>query len=920
MSTPIQDQDIIHVTQKIPAEGRAEGTWYRPDGSSFPVTVIKKSSLSFLARCIHWLRGMFSRKWITVDTGTHFLLFNKTLSSQKSKPLADSVKSAFKHLRGEMPPPVIEGEKSALEKVSLTRLKTPGPHIVRKDDSKLHSIEYTEETNTFSVKDLSLDETSVNKEIASTKEYLSIRDQLVQNAVLRKATRIKPVSQYKKIGNKAYFFKCWKNFDATSVTIFSMLVEPPAPVQHYASQIESLCKQAVVNGSASIPVLIGNGYQRLTYNPFSEDSPSFSLTYLLVKHPTGISAQKEHSWVGIEEQLRVQKSGLGEHAICKMQQLLEQADEVGEASVFVSLNDQVFRATLKKDTNSSFTIDYSLPQVTEKLSDDELAQLESGKSGLQLVRRGSSPPKFVIYSAETNTLEVRTPEFDERGVDTNIIKEELYVSARAQLMLEAEEAPSKEATRFVSIGEQYVRLGCQKDADGRFIIASKQVRVEHKEFPREKQEVFDSIMSILQSGKREGKVSKPALLRLLEQADKEGKGSVFVTVNNTLYRAIVTKKDTCTFDITYTEPLLTEEDLQCTKLSPEDAKYLKTHGDKVLHKLFNLAIEEQSSHENKRVKILLQKTFIQMHIKADGTITVGMGTNLGVGSSKIARKIVKGNLRAKVYVEATPIDFGGPILKQEAQKMEKFAGPNILKIRKYYVKTSLNYLPKTGQVYFNREEGIKSEFCDGGTAESLFHSRPKNLQERLQRLSIVRDAAQGLAHIHHYSLDLDDKGAPIKYAHMDFKPANLFLKKEGKRIVGIVGDVAPIAEGNRSATTPSYGDWEIQHESETRQPHKSSQANDVWALGITLVELMYGEKANPFLSKTRRKEDFEKAHQKLLQKLGDSPEDTLIKEMLVLDRTARPQLTPIFLQKFEDAIATLEKQLNDSRAKTQASD
>jgi hypothetical protein len=106
--------------------------------------------------------------------------------------------------------------------------------------------------------------------------------------------------------------------------------------------------------------------------------------------------------------------------------------------------------------------------------------------------------------------------------------------------------------------------------------------------------------------------------------------------------------------------------------------------------------------------------------------------------------------------------------------------------------------------------------------------------------------------------------------------------------------------------TPDYTDWE------TRMTGKANQANDVWALGLTLFESMYGEKANPFHVGglgIMSEEAFNAAHAKLLKTMANdhSPQANVIRKMLVLKAEERPKLTdPAFQREFESASKALE--------------
>ena len=128
--------------------------------------------------------------------------------------------------------------------------------------------------------------------------------------------------------------------------------------------------------------------------------------------------------------------------------------------------------------------------------------------------------------------------------------------------------------------------------------------------------------------------------------------------------------------------------------------------------------------------------------------------------------------------------------------------------------------------------GRNLEILHGNTG-CFLDSPPQNLSEALERITVVYQAALGLAYIHH--------NFPDKMAHMDFKPQNLFLTLMDGKLVGKVGDLNLHEEGDIATVTPFYLDLEgplYGRENHGKIP--AHQVCDVWALGITLFEVLNG--------------------------------------------------------------------------------
>jgi hypothetical protein len=212
-------------------------------------------------------------------------------------------------------------------------------------------------------------------------------------------------------------------------------------------------------------------------------------------------------------------------------------------------------------------------------------------------------------------------------------------------------------------------------------------------------------------------------------------------------------------------------------------------------------------------------------------------------------------------------------LKQELDLMKKFTGdPHIIQCYKTFEKP-LSVFPS---ITVLRSGDI--EECDGGTAKDFCTSPPKTTEEVRERIRWVLGWAKGLQ-------SLIEKG----YCHNDIKPDNLFLATMNGQLEGKIGDLGAAGKefGAGSTFTPLY------ISPENTQGGFSSEERDVWAFGMSLLELMKGENANPL----RKAKDYLPI-ETLRQTLENSsyPMDRLIGSMLRADRNQRPWMIDVVEQ------------------------
>jgi len=205
------------------------------------------------------------------------------------------------------------------------------------------------------------------------------------------------------------------------------------------------------------------------------------------------------------------------------------------------------------------------------------------------------------------------------------------------------------------------------------------------------------------------------------------------------------------------------------------------------------------------IKSPLYKNFSQLYFEQCFT---KLG-KLGCGSFGEVVK-VQSKEDGKLYAikksrECFRSDFDRKQRLQEVNKNEKIAGhPNCVSFHKAWEEENYLY--------------IQTELCEMSLKD---YAESVQVVEEKEIWNIIVDLCAGLKHIH--SSDL---------AHMDIKPANLFLGRDG---LYKIGDFGLVVELTRDLSDAMDGD--SKYLAPELMEGKFTKAADIFSLGITLLEL-----------------------------------------------------------------------------------
>ena len=189
---------------------------------------------------------------------------------------------------------------------------------------------------------------------------------------------------------------------------------------------------------------------------------------------------------------------------------------------------------------------------------------------------------------------------------------------------------------------------------------------------------------------------------------------------------------------------------------------------------------------------------------AQGTVRHGVWFSGSPGTGPTPVAVKKASLGRRGLTGDNRLTFA-----REAYFLELCSSPNVIAVLD-------SFAADNGKAYLLAEAGD----CALGSPEARSH-----LLDNLPALKrIALDSIQGLARIHEAGV-----------MHRDIKPDNLILVN-GVAKVGDFGLATLTAPNKRTAGTAAYNGAD----------HQQSPKTDVFALGLTLVELYYGHTPDPF--------------------------------------------------------------------------
>lgn len=237
---------------------------------------------------------------------------------------------------------------------------------------------------------------------------------------------------------------------------------------------------------------------------------------------------------------------------------------------------------------------------------------------------------------------------------------------------------------------------------------------------------------------------------------------------------------------------------------------------------------------------------IFLHIKTNRTVRLIARYLYEEGSSKQIHLVTKFGFPQKSSIHASsPEDPSG--ICEEGAHLKSLSHPCIVEGGQFFQKKvsvwGKGLCPWSSKSWHSvLYTGIKERFYEKGDAYFLTKKPPESIQEVIERCYIIQDISLGLAQIHQRI----EKKRGTHLAHMDVKPSNIFLTMCNGRMRGALGDINPIAEGKKALTTLLYCSPENMNSYVIDDLIISSREHDVWALGICLLEFMYGKDRDPF--------------------------------------------------------------------------
>jgi serine/threonine protein kinase len=130
------------------------------------------------------------------------------------------------------------------------------------------------------------------------------------------------------------------------------------------------------------------------------------------------------------------------------------------------------------------------------------------------------------------------------------------------------------------------------------------------------------------------------------------------------------------------------------------------------------------------------------------------------------------------------------------------------------------------------------EYVEGVTLAALLQARPAGVPPAIA-LAIVRDAARGLDAA--WSTPTASDNRPMRVVHRDIKPGNLMLAVDGAVKVVDFG-LAKATFADREAQSAAFVPSSRGYMAPERYDGLDTPKGDVYALGLTLIELLTGRK------------------------------------------------------------------------------
>lgn len=163
--------------------------------------------------------------------------------------------------------------------------------------------------------------------------------------------------------------------------------------------------------------------------------------------------------------------------------------------------------------------------------------------------------------------------------------------------------------------------------------------------------------------------------------------------------------------------------------------------------------------------------------------------------------------------------------RDEARMLSRIEHPNLVRVDPIL---SVNGRP-----------AVVMEYVRGATCEQLLRRHPEGLPSRVA-LTIIRDACLGLDAA--WSTPTGSKNEPMRIIHRDIKPGNLMVDVDG--VVKVVDfGLAKASFDDREARSMAFVPGSRGYMAPERHDGDDTPKGDVYALGLTLFEMLTGKKA-----------------------------------------------------------------------------